>query len=693
MILDAIDAFLERDVKPHVHRLEHDDIYPEAIVARMRELGLFGATIAPEYGGLGLPCTTYADIVERIARVWMSLTGIFNSHLIMSAIVQRNGTEAQKRAFLPRFASGELRGGLALTEPDCGTDLQAIRVTARRDGDGYVVNGTKTWISNGIQGSCFALLVKTDPTAEPRHRGMSMFLAEKGPGFTVSRKLEKLGYKGIDSAELVFQDYRVPADRLIGGVEGRGLQHALSGLELGRINVAARGVGIAQAALDELLRYAQIRKTFGVPIAQHQAIQIKLADMATRTEASRLLVRRAAETVRPRRSLRHGGWHGQAVRYRNGTGERHRGDARAWRLRLLHGISRGTAVSRRTAAGDRRGHQRVAAHHHRPPARGTESGVMLPLAGVRILAVEQYGAGPFGSMQLADMGAEVIKIENPAEGGDVSRSVGPYFLGDHDSHFFQAFNRNKRSITLNLRASEGQRVLRDLATTADAVLDNLRGDQPPRLGVTYDQLKSANPRIVCAHLSAYGREGARASWPGYDYLMQAEAGYLSLTGEPDQTPARFGLSIVDMMAGVYAATALLGGIVSARATGVGRDVDVSLFDTALANLNYLAAWYLNGGHAQGREPRGAHPSLTPSQLYRTADGWIFIMCNKQKFWPVLCEKVGRPEWSDDARFASFKARLENRAELTRLLDAALSATHHGGMARAFRRCRSRRTRE
>jgi alkylation response protein AidB-like acyl-CoA dehydrogenase len=254
MILDTIGAFLARDVAPHVHGLEHDDIYPETIVGRMRELGLFGATIATEYGGLGLPCATYADIVERIARVWMSLTGIFNSHLIMSAIVQRNGTEAQKKTFLPRFASGELRGGLALTEPDCGTDLQAIRVTARRDGDAYVVNGTKTWISNGIHGSCFALLVKTDAAAEPRHRGMSMLLAEKGAGFTVSRKLEKLGYKGIDSAELVFQDYRVPVDRLIGGVEGRGLQHALSGLELGRINVAARGVGIAQAALDESLR-------------------------------------------------------------------------------------------------------------------------------------------------------------------------------------------------------------------------------------------------------------------------------------------------------------------------------------------------------------------------------------------------------------------------------------------------------
>jgi alkylation response protein AidB-like acyl-CoA dehydrogenase len=295
LILDAIDTFLARDVVPYAHALEHDDIYPEAIVARMCGLGLFGATIGTAYGGLGLPCAMYAAIVERIARVWMSLTGIFNSHLIMSAIVERNGTESQKREFLPKFASGELRGGLALTEPDCGTDLQAIRVTARRDGDHYVVNGTKTWISNGIYGSCFALLVKTDMHAEPRHRGMSLLLAEKGPGFTVSRKLEKLGYKGIDSAELVFDNYRVPADRLIGGIEGRGLQHALSGLELGRINVAARGVGIAQAALDESVRYAQLRKTFGVPIAQHQAIQLKLADMATRTEASRLLVRRAAE--------------------------------------------------------------------------------------------------------------------------------------------------------------------------------------------------------------------------------------------------------------------------------------------------------------------------------------------------------------------------------------------------------------
>jgi len=294
LILDSVRRFLDREVKPHVHQLEHDDIYPEEIVAGMKALGLFGATITAEYGGLGLSTTTYARIVELVSTVWMSLSGIFNSHLIMAAAVQRFGAEAQKRHFLPRFASGELRGGLALTEPDCGTDLQAIRTTARRDGDHYRINGTKTWISNGIHGQCFALLVKTDPAAQPRHRGMSLFLAEKGPGFAVSRKLEKLGYKGIDSAELVFSDYRIPADRLIGGSEGLGLKHALGGLELGRINVAARGVGVAQAALDQAVAYSQVRKTFGKPICEHQAIQLKLADMATQVRAARLLVQDAA---------------------------------------------------------------------------------------------------------------------------------------------------------------------------------------------------------------------------------------------------------------------------------------------------------------------------------------------------------------------------------------------------------------
>jgi len=294
LILDSLERFLERAVKPQVRALEAGDVWPAAIVAEMQALGLFGATISAEHGGLGLGAATYAKIVERVSAVWMSLAGIFNSHLIMAAAVERFGTPAQKAFWLPRFASGEMRGGLALTEPDCGTDLQAIRLVARRDGRDYVVNGTKTWISNGIHGQVFALLAKTDPAAEPRHRGMSLFLAEKGPGFTVGRKLEKLGYKGIDTAELIFSDYRVPADRLIGGVEGRGLQQALGGLELGRINVAARGVGIAQAALDAALAYAQIRKAFGKPIAQHQAIQLKLADMATRVRAARLLLEDAA---------------------------------------------------------------------------------------------------------------------------------------------------------------------------------------------------------------------------------------------------------------------------------------------------------------------------------------------------------------------------------------------------------------
>jgi len=294
MVLDAVGSFLDREVRPVAHQLEHDDVWPAGIVEKMKAMGLFGCIIGEEYGGLGLSAATYARIIENISAVWMSLSGIINSHLIMSAAVQRAGTPEQKKRYLPRFASGEIRGGLALTEPDCGTDLQAVRTVAVKDGDDYVINGTKTWISNGIYGSAFAVLVKTDPQAQPRHRGMSLFICEKGPGFSHSRKLEKLGYKGIDSAELVFDNFRVSKDNLVGAVEGLGMQQVLSGLELGRINVAARGVGVARAALVESVAYAQVRKTFGKPIAEHQAIQLKLADMATRVEAARLLVEQAA---------------------------------------------------------------------------------------------------------------------------------------------------------------------------------------------------------------------------------------------------------------------------------------------------------------------------------------------------------------------------------------------------------------
>jgi len=293
-IIDSIERWCERELRPVAKKFDHADEYPEPIVEQMKEFGLFGATIDPEYGGLGLSAATYARLVMTIASVWMAPVGIFNSHLIMAACVQRHGTAEQKQRWLPKFASGEIRGGIGLTEPNAGTDLQSIRTTARRDGDSYVINGTKTWITNGVYGSCFGVLVKTDPEAQPRHKGMSMFLCEKGAGFKASKKIRKLGYKSIDSAELVFEDHRVSADQLIGGVEGRGFQQAVGGLELGRINVAARGAGIAAGALRDALRYAQERQTFGKPIAQHQAIQLKLADMATRVEASRLLIEQAA---------------------------------------------------------------------------------------------------------------------------------------------------------------------------------------------------------------------------------------------------------------------------------------------------------------------------------------------------------------------------------------------------------------
>ena len=293
LILDSIDRFIARDVKPVAHDLEAADAYPIEIVEKMKEIGLFGATVAPEYGGLGLSAVTYARIVERVSAAWMSVAGIINAHLIMAAVVERFGTEEQKQRYLPRFASGELRGAVALTEPDCGTDLQAITTRAVRDGNDYVINGAKMWITNSIYGHIIAVLVKTDPGTDPPHKGMSLLLVEKGDGISVS-KLDKLGYRGIDTGSMVFEDCRVPADNLIGGEEGRGLQQILAGMELGRINVAARGVGIAQACLDESLAYAQVRKTFGKPICEHQAIQIKLADMATGVEAARLLVEKAA---------------------------------------------------------------------------------------------------------------------------------------------------------------------------------------------------------------------------------------------------------------------------------------------------------------------------------------------------------------------------------------------------------------
>jgi len=303
-ILDSIDRWLKTKVAPVVAQLDADDIYPTELVADMQELGLFGALISPEYGGLGLSATTYTRIVSLISEEWMSLTGVFNTHLMMALIVQKFGTARQKDYWLPKFASGEMRGALGLTEPDAGTDLQGIRTRAVKKGnDTYVVTGAKTWITNVIEGQVMALLVKTDPDAQPRHKGMSMLIVPKIdpetraplPGLTVGRKLPKLGYRGIDTGEISFDGYECSAElSLIGGEEGKGFTMATGGLELGRVNVAARGVGIARRALRESVRYAQQRNSMGKPIAEHQAIQLKLGEMAAKTRAAELLVEDAA---------------------------------------------------------------------------------------------------------------------------------------------------------------------------------------------------------------------------------------------------------------------------------------------------------------------------------------------------------------------------------------------------------------
>jgi alkylation response protein AidB-like acyl-CoA dehydrogenase len=293
-LLDTIRRFVDREVIPVASDYEHANEYPEPLVERMKELGLFGATIAPQWGGLGLDYSTYAMIVEELCRGWMSLSGVLNTHLMFAFVLQAFGTAEQQERYLPAMARGEHRAALCLTEPHAGSDTQRIKTTARRDGDHYVLNGSKMFITNARTATVFSTLVKTDPHADPPHRGMSLFAAEPGPGLTVGRDIDKLGYKGVETCEVTYEDHRVPVANLIGGEEGHGLQCVLSGLEVGRINIAARAVGVARAAFEDSIRYAQQRETFGKPIAQHQAIQLKLADMGTKIEAARLLVRQAA---------------------------------------------------------------------------------------------------------------------------------------------------------------------------------------------------------------------------------------------------------------------------------------------------------------------------------------------------------------------------------------------------------------
>ena len=297
--------------------------------------------------------------------------------------------------------------------------------------------------------------------------------------------------------------------------------------------------------------------------------------------------------------------------------------------------------------------------------------MFLPLKGFRILAVEQFGAGPYGSMYLADMGAEVIKIENKSSGGDAARNTGTK-IGENDSTYFQAFNLNKKSITLDLKSIEGKNIFKHLVAGSDVVWNNLRGNQAEKLGLDYESLKTTNADVVCTHISAYGRKNDRADWPGYDYLMQAECGFLHLTGEPEAPPARFGLSMIDFMTGVVAGMGTLAALLG-RAKDGGRDVDTSLFDVALHQLTYPGTWYMNHGIETQRLPRSSHPSNTPVQLFKTQDGWIFIMCMTEKFWLLLLEELNGPELAEDPRFCNLAERSKNRDALTVVLDELLSS--------------------
>lgn len=298
----------------------------------------------------------------------------------------------------------------------------------------------------------------------------------------------------------------------------------------------------------------------------------------------------------------------------------------------------------------------------------------LPLAGIRVLSFDQYGAGPYCTMIMAEMGADVIKIENPGTGGDFSRDTGPYFLGEHDSLFFQSLNLNKRSLTLDLKHPKGREVLHKLVAGADCLVGNMRGNQPANLGLDYDALKAINPKIVCGHISAYGRDTSRADWPGYDFLMQAEAGFMSMTGEPDGPPVRLGVSMVDFMTGTMMAYAVTAAVLACKTTASpGRDVDLSLMDLALHQLTYPGMWYLNEGLVTSQVPRGAHASVTPSQLQKTKDGWIFVMAQNPKFWDLMLDGLGRKDLGADPRFVDMAARLAHREALTQILDDAFSA--------------------
>ena len=677
-MVGLVRDFVNREVRPVVRELEHANTYPDKLIEQMKQLGIFGLAIGEPWGDAQVSTSCYALITEELARGWMSLAGAMGGHTVVAKLLLTYGTQEQKRAYLPRMATGELRATMALTEPGGGSDLQAIRTVARRDGKSYVINGSKTWITNARRSGLTALLCKTDPAARPAHAGISIILAEPGPGFAASRDLPKLGYKGVESCELTFTDFRVPGTALLGEREGEGFAQMMRGLEIGRIQVASRAVGVGQAALDDALRYAQQREAFGKPIWKHQSIGNYLADMVTKLTAARQLVLYAARCYDSgRRADMEAGMAKlfasetameialDAVRIHGGYGYSTEFDVeRYFRDAPLMIVGEGTNEIQRNIIA-RQLVQRHPAGSTRPadPAPAPT----LPLAGIMVVALEQAVAVPFATRQLADLGARVIKVERPGT-GDFARGYDRSVLGQ--ASYFVWLNRGKESVELDVKSADGQAALAALLDRADVFVQNLAPGAAERLGLGAAELRARHPRLICCSVSGYGPDGPYAGKKAYDLLVQCEAGLLSVTGTPE-TPCKAGISVADIAAGMYAYSGVLTALYERERTGSGSSLEVSLLD-ALGEWMSQPYYYTVYGEQDVRRTGARHASISPYGPY--LGGQVFLGLQNEREWAVLCERVlGRPDLVTDERFATNPDRVAHDGELTAIIEAALGA--------------------
>ncbi len=686
-MVELVRDFVNREVRPAVRELEHANTYPDKLIEQMKQLGIYGLAIPEPWGDAQVSTPCYAQITEELSRGWMSLAGAMGGHTVVAKLLLAYGTDEQKDAYLPRMATGELRATMALTEPGGGSDLQAMRTSARRDGDGYVISGSKMWITNARRSGLTALLCKTDPAAKPAHAGISIILAEPGPGFTVSRDLPKLGYKGVESCELAFEDYRVPASALLGGREGEGFGQMMRGLEIGRIQVAARALGVGQAALDDSLRYAQQREAFGVPIWKHQSIGNYLADMVTKLTAARQLVMYAARCYDSgRRADMEVGMAKlfasetameialNAVRIHGGYGYSTEFDVeRYFRDAPLMIVGEGTNEIQRNVIA----RQLIQRH----PAAGEgvtvepgglmsgSSSSALPLDGLLVVALEQAVAAPFATRQLADLGARVIKIER-AGAGDFARGYDTSVLGQ--ASYFVWLNRGKESVELDVKSAGGQQAMAALLARADVFVQNLAPGAAARLGLGASDLLARHPRLICCSVSGYGPDGPYAGKKAYDLLVQCEAGLLSVTGTPE-APCKAGISVADIAAGMYAYSGVLTALYERERTGRGSSFEVSLLD-ALGEWMSQPYLYTVYGDREVRRTGARHASISPYGPYQARGGEVFIGLQNEREWAVLCERVlGRPDLIADTRFATNPDRVKHDDELTEIIEGVLGA--------------------